>query len=46
MKKLKFYSEVSQSALKDFKQENAKFRFILKIALKALWRVDWSKILS
>lgn len=47
MKKFKFYPEVNQSALKDFKQESAKFRFILrKITLKALWRVDWSKLLS
>lgn len=41
--KNKYYFEVSQSALKDFKQKSAKFRFILrKITLKALW----SKILS
>lgn len=30
VKKFTFYPEVSQSALKDFKQESTKFRFILR----------------
>ena len=37
--KFTFYPEVSQSALKDFKQEIAKFRFILRKVIGIPW---WS----